>query len=109
MSLDTFPHPLRERHGRVEDRSGKEHNEFLAAVASHTIDLPCFLFQERCELLQHRIPGVMSVFVVHALEAIQVAHDAGQRFLEPLGVREHLVHLLLDEPPVLQARQAIRA
>ena len=51
----------------------------------------------------------MPVLVVHALEAIQVAHDARQRLLEPLGVREHLVHLLLDEPPVLESGQAVRA
>ena len=51
--------------------------------------------EDRRELLQHLVAGLMAVGVVHALEVVQVAHHAGERLVEPLRVLEHLLEALV--------------
>ena len=51
--------------------------------------------EDRRQLLQHRVAGLVPVRVVHALEVVQVAHHAGERLGEPLRVLEHLLEPLL--------------
>ncbi len=76
MRLNRVAHPLRERHGRVNHRSGQEKHEFLAAVASNVIDLTGLGLEDFGQLSQDLIAGLMPVRIVHALEAVEIEHDA---------------------------------
>lgn len=108
MRLNLFPHPLREPHRRVEHRARKEQHELLPAVAPHAIDLAHFLAKDARELLEHRVASLVPVSVVHALEAIEVAHHARERLVQPFGVLEHLLEALFEMPTIIESRESVR-
>ncbi len=107
MCFHLFPHPFGERHRRVEHRARKQQHELLAAVATDSIDLADFGAQDARELFEDRVAGLVAVLVVHALEPVQVAHDAGERFGQAARVLEHLVEPLLQMAAVVDRRQRI--
>ena len=108
MRLDLFPHPLGEGHRRVEDRAGEQQHELLAAIPAGAVDLANLGAQNTRELLEHRVARLVAIGVVHTLEAIEIAHHAGERLVQPLGVLEHLVDPLLEMPPVIEAGERVR-
>src|SRR3954469_23435700 len=78
-----FPHPLGKGHRGVEDGAGEEQHELLPAVAPDAIDLLARLvLQDPRKLFEYGIPRLMAVGVVNGLEAIQIAHHAGQRLVQ---------------------------
>ena len=107
MCLDLFAHPFGERHGGVEHGPGKQQHELFAAKATRSIDLAHLVPQDPRELLEDRVARLMAVGVVHALEAVEIAHDAGKGLLEAARMLEHLVEPLLEMPPVVEARQRV--
>ena len=107
MRLDLFPHALGERHAGVEDRPRQEQEELLAAESSRAIDLAYLVAKNFCKLLQYGIAGLVAVGVVHALEAIQVTHHAGERLVQALRVLEHLLDPFLEVAPVVEARERV--
>ena len=76
MRLDRVAHPLREGNGSVDHCPGQEEHEFLAAVASNVINLTRLGLEDLRELAQHLVSGLMPVRIVHALEAVEIEHDA---------------------------------
>jgi len=65
------------------------------------------VFQDLRKLLEDLVAGLVAVRVVHGLEAIQVAHDAGEGLTEAARVREHLAESMLEVPPVVESRQRV--
>jgi hypothetical protein len=108
MCLDAFAHPFREGDRGVEHRARKQEHELLAAVSPRPVDLPNLVPQDPRELLEHRVARLVPVLVVHALETIEVAHDAPERFVQPCRVLEHLAQALLEMPPIVETREAVR-
>ena len=53
-----------------------EQHEFLSAVAGEQIGLPLFFFQYPGDFLEHDVTALVAPCVVHALEVVDVHHDA---------------------------------
>lgn len=107
MSLDLFSHPFRERHCGVQHGAGEQQHELLSAVPTRTIDLAHFVAENPRELLEHRVAGLVAVCVVHALEAIEIAHHAPERLVQSFRVLEHLAQPLLEVPSIVEAREGV--
>jgi len=107
MRLDLFPHPFGEGHRRVEHRAREQQHELLPPEATRPIDLADFVPQDARELLQHCVTRLMAVGIVDALEAIEIAHHAGERLVEPLGVLEHLLETFFQISPVVEPREHV--
>jgi hypothetical protein len=105
MLLHRFPHPFRERHGLLGSRPGKDQHEFLAAVPANAIDLPSGLLEHPGQLSKHRVTRLVAMGIVHALEPVEIAHDARKRFLQPDRVLERFLETLLEMAPVVDPRQ----
>jgi hypothetical protein len=82
MTLNLLAQPLGEGHGGVQHRTGKNEQKLLSAIAPDAVDLPGLFLQQPRELLQHRIPRLVPVVVVHALELVDVAHHDRQRLVQ---------------------------
>src|SRR3712207_5433168 len=95
VPLHLLTHTLGKRHGGVQDRPGEQEHELLAAVAADAVDLARLVLEDARQLLEHRVPGLVAVGVVHALEPVEFDHDAGQRLVEPHVVLPHLAQPLL--------------
>lgn len=108
MFLDLFPHPFGEGHAGVEDGPRQQQHELFAAIPADAIDLPCLVAQDACKLLEHGVARLVAVLVVHTLEAVDVAHHAGERLAQPRGVLEHFTQPLLEMPSIVEPREGIR-
>lgn len=108
IRLDLFPHPLRERDRGVEHGAWQEQHELLAAIASRTVDLAHLVAEDARELLQDGVAGLMAILVIHTLEAVQIAHHARERLVQPTCVLEHLVQPLLEMPSIVEPSEGIR-
>jgi hypothetical protein len=107
MGIHLLAQSLGERYRRVQDRSRQDEQEFLPSVASNAVYLPGLVLQELRELIEHRVPSLMPVVVVHALELVDVAHDDRYRLVQPHGMAPHLLQPILERAPVLDSRQPI--
>jgi hypothetical protein len=107
MSCDRFAHPLSESDGRLHSRAGQDQHEFLAAVASHPVDLPCVVAKDPGELAQHLVACLMPVRVVDTLEHVEIAHHARERLVQAERVLERLFEALFEAAPVVDARQGV--
>lgn len=83
MRLDAVTHTLRKCHGCIENGSRKEQHEFLAAIPSDFVNLARLLVQNLRKLLEHIVAGLVTVGVVHALEAVDVAHHDREWLVQP--------------------------
>ena len=63
--------------------------------------------QDLGELLEDRVAGLVAVGVVHALEPIEIAHDAGERLVQPARVLEHLLQPLLEVPAIVEPSEGV--
>src|SRR5689334_13385580 len=108
MPLDAFAHPFGEGHRGVEHGAREQEHELLATVAADAVDLPRLLLEDRRQLLEHLVARLVAVGVVDALEVVQVAHDAREWLIEPLGVMEHLLQPVVQVAPVVEPREAVR-
>jgi hypothetical protein len=107
MRLHLLSHPFREGYRCVQDGTRKQEHELLAAEPAGAVDLTDFVAQDLGELLQYRVARLVAMRVIHALEAIQITHHAGERLVESLGVLEHLLDSLLEAPPIVESREGI--
>lgn len=80
--LDGFAHPFGESDSGVRGRARQHQHELFPSVPPDTIDLPGLLAQELGELTQDGVAGLVTVRVIDALEAIQVAHHACEWLVE---------------------------
>ncbi len=107
--LDRFAHPFGESDCGVRRRPGKHQHELLPAIPADTIDLPGLLAQQLRELAQDGVTRLVTVRIVDALEAIQIAHHAGKWLLETARMLECLIEPLFQTPAVVDSRQPVRA
>jgi len=107
MRLDLFPHPLGEQPGGIDAGTRQQEEELLAAQAADAIDRPRLVPQNLRELLENFVAGLVPVGVVHRLEAIEVAHHAGERLSKATCVGEHLAEPMLEVPAVVESRQGV--
>ena len=108
MRLDLFPHPLRERDGGVEHGARQEEHKLLSAIAAGAVDLAHLAAEDARELLQDGVAGLMAILIIHTLEAVQIAHHARERLVQPTRVLEHLVQPLLEMPSIVEPSEGIR-
>jgi hypothetical protein len=82
MRLYCFTRALGKGHGRVEHRPRQQDHELLPAISADSVNLACFLFQDARELFQYDVADLMTMGVVHALEAIQITQHHGEGLLQ---------------------------
>ena len=92
--------------GAVRHRAQYDH-EFIAAQTCHGIDTAYPVDQAPRHLLQQRVTGAVSHGVVNDLEAIQIAHQQSEHLLVAVGVRDRLLHPILQQHAVRQTGQHI--
>jgi len=108
-SFDRFAHPLGEGDRRVLRRTGQDQHELFATVPSDPVDLPRVVAEDLGELPQHLIAGLMAVRVVDALEHVEIAHHARERFIQAKRVLERLVQPFLEAPAVVDPGERVGA
>jgi hypothetical protein len=107
MPLDLFSHPVGEDHGSVQHGPRQQQHEFFAAVPAGTIDLAHFLAEDLREIAKHDIAGLVAIGVVHALEAVEIAHHARKRLVQPFRMLEHLAQALLEVPSIVEPCEGV--
>src|SRR5688500_12168146 len=107
MTLYPLPQPLGKGNSGIQDRTGQNQKKLLPAVPADAVDLPRLGFQELREFLEHRVAGLVTVVVVHALEFVDVANDERDGLVQPRRMLPHLVQSLLERPSVVDAGQSI--
>src|SRR5207253_10754060 len=99
-----FPQALDDGPGLLEAASRQQDDELLAAVARDEVRGPERLAPDRGELAQQAVTGLVAVFVVELLEAVEVEHgDADVGALAP-GAGELARELLVPGAAVGQPR-----
>ena len=87
--------------------AGEEEHELFPAVPADAVDLSNLVLENLGELLEDRVAGLVAVGVVHALEPIEIAHDACERLVQPARVLEHLPEAVLEVPAIVEPRQRV--
>src|SRR3990170_8038868 len=57
---------------------GKDDSELFTAISCHHVSLPDTPFNNPSNLLQHDIPGLMTVCIINILKIVNVDHDTGE-------------------------------
>jgi len=89
-------------------RTGKDHGEFLAAVAGHQIFRPPHhLLQGLGHPLEGFIPFQVAIAVVVGLEVIHIQQAHGQRLAAPQAAAPLPLEHLIEMAPVGHTREAV--
>jgi hypothetical protein len=107
MGCHALAQPFADLGGAGHAHAGQHQHEFLAALACQHVGAAHVLAQQQRHRHQHLVAGSMAVFVVDALEVIDVDLGQRQRPLLALRRRQDLGAAALEVAAVAQSGQRV--
>ena len=107
LRRDAAAQPQRERETSLYVRFGQQHAELLASVAADQLAVVPRGDQLLGQPADHLVAGRMAVFIVDALEVVDIHHHAAQLAAIAYGRFELQLGLLHEGAPVDGARQRV--